>query len=1438
MTSISFEGLPAKFSGTNDVDGAEVWSCKFQLTASLKNWSDEQSIKVLQLWLEGSAGIWFYEITSKQEEKPTSLEVWLELLKKKFAVKQEKVFDKEVKDLECLVKHEKDTVPEFNKRFNAVLQRIPIELYTDEMVRRIYLKLIQKLDKMVGYLTDQEYLTAKRTGSVWSLQTLMTAVEAKFESSIPVPSETFVPDTLSDKKPTGTRLEAQMTDLVSNFEKLAMALKDRPTRQDITCWNCGEKGHSLRSCTKPENRELQDKFRKSSTQRYDDARQRSSATSNAMFSTQEQSKPAMAAKRLRIDDLLNNDVEVRSGEPRKPVTKAKLKKKSEKKDGRSELMGRVLDGPAPISLRELIKSLKPAAAQSMVNELRSAIRVSSNKILSVEEEDETQDVAYLLVSVNDQKLPLYVDNGSANSIISLKLVKVLNLEMHPLERVIHLRGISNDRISIEHFTNVPICFDTDVIILVRCLVMKDSAVPFLIGLKSLVKNRAILHYNDQTLSIQVSGKYRAFQLFSKDQLQSMELDSEEEESDADDSDIEDELLLSVEEDKDECAQLTLSVTEEQMKTVPQEAMPLINEFQELFVNDNKEIPGIQEFPYDLKLMPDAQGPLNARLRRFSPKEMVIIESEISKMLDAGVIVPSGSDWSSQIVLVKKKDDSIRFCINFKPLNKITIKDKFPLPRIDDCLDSLAGKKYFSTLDCFSGYWQIPLAKEVQKFTAFTSPLGLFEFTVMPFGLTNAPAHFSRAMHRIFSKHLFNFVTVYLDDIIIYSRTLKEHLEQLRTVFALLRKYRVKLKFKKCQFLCSEFKYLGYWVSELGVQPNPEKVVALVKSDTPTTPKQCRSVVGLANYFRQFIPLFAEIIAPLNELCKKGVKFIWSEACEKSFRLILEYLTSEPVLMLPQLDIDDVRFNLHTDASMVGIGCMLEQYDPSVESFRPIAYYSRKLNSAEKNYPTYEQEALAVVVSIKQFRKYLLGQHFVVFTDNSAVASLYNMKEPSGRIIRWVNALSEYDFDLLHRAGKDNVVADYLSRNVFAALSDPYPITQDMIKDFLTGKICESNQELRRKAKLFVILNDKLYRRSKNGPLLVVTTLEELHEKLKILHDQFGHFAFDTVWNWIKSRFWRKHLYSEVQHYVKSCESCQLFSLRRPQYKFDGTGSISGMFDKWCFDFLGPFPESDSGLIYLCVGIEAASNFPVAIPVRATTAACALQAVTEVFAVFGWPLTIVCDGASSFIASLFRDFCSGTGIEFDQLPPYTPEWNGKVERLNLTIRYALAKMCFDGDNADYSHWDKHIPLILHAIRSRVSSTSGFSPHYLMYGVQPRLPVDPSNSDPPLPMSITARILELESLPADRDALIQESVSSSRCPTFDIGSFVLAIHPSLRKGKPYDKKSPRYQGPFQVVNVHPHNLYEVLSHLDATKVFHASRLVQYLPRYASPTGVNSL
>ncbi|GFS51926.1 retrovirus-related Pol polyprotein from transposon 17.6 [Trichonephila clavipes] len=442
-----------------------------------------------------------------------------------------------------------------------------------------------------------------------------------------------------------------------------------------------------------------------------------------------------------------------------------------------------------------------------------------------------------------------------------------------------------------------------------------------------------------------------------------------------------------------------------------------------------------------------EEPVCQHPRRLAFTERQEVNKQIEEWLNEGIIRPSSAEYASPIVMVKKKDGSSRMCIDYRKLNQKLVKDKFPLPIIEGVLDTLKEAKVYSTLDLRNGFFHVDVDEDCRKYTSFIVPDGQFEFNKVPFGLSTSPGVFQRYVSSIFRDlNRKGIVISYLDDLVIPAKNEQEGLEKLKIIFEVAKKYGLEIKFKKCQFLKKKIEFLGHIVESGTIKPSPTKTLAVRKFAEPTTIKQVQSFLGLTGYFRKYIKDYSKIAKPLSDLTRKENLFFFFFGIQQkeAFEKLKKILSEGPILHLYKYR---RKTELHTDAYKQGYGAILLQ-EAGDGKLHPVYYMSKKTNTAEEKYDSYELEVLAIINALKKFRIYLLGQHFKIVYDCSAFQKTMQKKELITRIVRWALQLEEFDYEIEHRAGSRMKHVDALSR---------YPVMM-VCNDTLTSKLKKAQEE--------------------------------------------------------------------------------------------------------------------------------------------------------------------------------------------------------------------------------------------------------------------------------------------------------------------------------------------------------------------------------------------
>lgn len=709
-------------------------------------------------------------------------------------------------------------------------------------------------------------------------------------------------------------------------------------------------------------------------------------------------------------------------------------------------------------------------------------------------------------------------------------------------------------------------------------------------------------------------------------------------------------------------------------------------------------------------------PIRQRYYRMSPEKQRILVEQVDEMLALDVVEPCESAWSSPVLLVTKKNGQHRFCLDSRKLNSVTKKDAYNLPYISEILDNLRDARYLSSIDLSKSFWQINIAPDDRDKTAFYVPgRGTLRFKRTAFGLTNAPATQQRLVDLLFGEFGPN-VFAYVDDVVIASKEYNSHVTLLLKVLEKLKHANLTVNLEKCNFFRSQLKYLGYVVDSRGLRTDPEKVEAILNYPTPTCRKDLKRFLGTATWYRRFVPNFSTIAGPLNKLTsnKKGTPpFKWTPEADVSFLKLKECLVSAPVLTCPDYD---QPFEVHTDASNYGVGAMLTQTREGKE--HPIAYMSRSLTSAERNYSITERETLAVIAALEHWRCYLEnGKTFTVYTDHSALKWFLSINNPTGRLARWGVRLSSFDFDIKHRRGVDNVIPDALSRSVPIGAISASNIKDEWYKSIFNGCL-NKPQDFPN----YLIKDNVLYRLTKSKNSLnsefswKIVVPSELRENIIIEnHSQptAGHLGIFKTYHRLMLRYFWPGMHSDVVKFVGSCQKCLEYKTHNhPTLGVMGRPKqCSRPFQMISIDLMGPMPVSRKQNGYILVVTCCFSKFCLIYPIRRASSDVIIKILEDsVFLVHGIPQTIFVDNGSQFIsrdtATLFKKY-NIPNIYFT--PKYTPQVN-TVERYNRTIITCISTFV---DN-DHRTWDVFIPKVQFAINNSVNEATGFTPSFLVYG----------------------------------------------------------------------------------------------------------------------------
>jgi hypothetical protein len=877
------------------------------------------------------------------------------------------------------------------------------------------------------------------------------------------------------------------------------------------------------------------------------------------------------------------------------------------------------------------------------------------------------------------------------------------------------------------------------------------------------------------------------------------------------------------------------------------------------------LPPQREVDHKIELVP-GKSPPSKPLFRMSPTELSELKTQLEEMVKSGFIQPSKSPFGAPILFVKKKDGTMRMCVDYRALNEITVKNSYPLPRVDELFDRLQGAKYFSKIDLRSGYYQIRVDPADVPKTAFRTRYGHFEFLVLPMGLTNAPATFMHLMHESFREFLDVFVLVFLDDILIYSKTLEEHERHLRQVLDVLRSNKLYAKESKCELVRAEVEFLGHQVGRDGVKMMQDKVQAVRDWPTPTKVFDVRAFLGTAGYYRKFIKDFSAIARPLTELTKDTVVFQWGAAQEKSFQQLKAAIQQQPVLILPD---PNLPYVVHTDASQHAVGAVLQQ--DQGRGLQPIAYLSKKMLDAESRYPTHEQELLAIIVALNTWRHYLHGRKFTVRTDHKSLQHFRSQPHLSARQTRWKDTIANFDFDIEYVEGKENIVADGLSRRVdhqhssqllstirwegasSAASSLPQSQPQSHQLSAATSLLCDIHDAYQQdpayvkalkqrhtRSDLLQVRGGYLYYA---GERLYVPASTEL--KTRILHEchdspTSGHLGKDKTIEQVKRRFYWPGMDAEIARYVTSCDACQ----RNKPSQQATMGLLQPLpipdrpWQQVSMDLITQLPRSSSGKDAIVVFVDKLTKMVHYEATTTTVSAPQLAALffRSVVRHHGVPSSILSDRDARFTSHFWKALWGHLGTQLTMSTAFHPQTDGQTERANRTLEEMMRSFV----NFKQTDWDQHLVAAEVAVNSSQHASTGYTPFYLNYGREVTLPLDLAVEEARRGKNPEAseviRQLHASLQQAQQNLLKAQhrqadgADRSRRDVTFRVGDRVLLSTAHLRMlgdGSRAPKFNSKFIGPFRIKRVVNTNAFELELplQLQIHPVLNISRLKAY-------------
>ena len=726
-------------------------------------------------------------------------------------------------------------------------------------------------------------------------------------------------------------------------------------------------------------------------------------------------------------------------------------------------------------------------------------------------------------------------------------------------------------------------------------------------------------------------------------------------------------------------------------------------------------------PHRINLIPNAK-PIKLKAYKLSKAQSMALKEILTFLINNRLIEPSFSAWSFPVVLVPKKNNKDwRMCVDYRKLNNITIKDSYSLPLIDEILLQIGNNsQILSTIDLFSGYHQIPMAPEDKEKTAFTTMYGNYNFRVMPFGLCNAPATFQREMNKIFFELIGECVFIYIDDIVIFSKDINEHILHLRRVFKILKDNGLKINLEKCSFFKKEVSLLGHKLSTDGISPIPEKVKTIVNWLPPKNTTQLKSFLGAIGYYRKFIKNFAQIAKPLFYLLKKNSIFNFSEECIKAFEELKNKLIQAPILTPPDFS---KPFIIRTDASRDGLGGVLLQRDKNNLEV-PIFYESRSLSKSEENYSITDLEGKAVFHCVQKFKQFITGNSFItiVYTDHKPLVGIFNNREPTNsRHLKWVTELSILNVKVEYQEGRKNVIADALSRletsdkpketiNIIYNNNNEVDNSDNGISDNNNNNSNSINKFIEDYIKKRIIIIDgKEYYKQGDKLRYIVKSIEEKLTLIDQAH-QIGHEGVYKTYNRLKRDYYWKNMKKDINNYIRCCYKCQTCKPQTlNQFPEDNATPPGYPFSRVGLDLIGPLPETPRGNRFIIVLVDYLTKWVEAEPLVTSEADDVINFLKKVFSRHGIPEILVTDNGPQFTADKTKAFLDLHDVYVHYISTYHPASNGEVENRNKEIGKYLRIL-----GKKDKHWDETLYSALWALRTCKSEVTKHSSFELLYG----------------------------------------------------------------------------------------------------------------------------
>ena len=964
------------------------------------------------------------------------------------------------------------------------------------------------------------------------------------------------------------------------------------------------------------------------------------------------------------------------------------------------------------------------------------------RVLSAQMEKAEQNQRHTLFQtkcvIKDRSCRMIIDGGSCNNLASSDMVQKLALTTKPHPHPYYIQWLNNSgKAKVTRLVRINFAIGTYKDI-VECDVVPMQACNILLGRPWQFDRDSMHHGRSNQYSFLYHDRKIVLHPMSPEAIMQTDVaraaKSKSESNKNDKSVIEDKdeiklkgrCMLATKSDINEfnastsvayalvCKDALIS-NEDMQRSLPPAVANVLQEYSDVFPSEIPAgLPPIRGIEHQIDLIPGASLPNRAPYRT-NPEETKEIQRQVQELLDKGYVRESLSPCAVPVILVPKKDGTWRMCVDCRAINNITIRYRHPIPRLDDMLDELSGAVLFSKVDLRSGYHQIRMKLGDEWKTAFKTKFGLYEWLVMPFGLTNAPSTFMRLMNEVLRAFIGKFVVVYFDDILIYSKSMDEHLDHLRVVFNALCDARLFGNLEKCTFCTDRVAFLGYVVTPQGIEVDKSKIEAIQGWPVPTTITQVRSFLGLAGFYRRFVKDFSTIAAPLHELTKKGVSFSWGKAQEHSFHMLKDKLTHAPLLQL--LDFNKT-FELECDASGIGMGGVL------LQEGKPVAYFSEKLSGPMLNYSTYDKELYALVRTLETWQHYLWPKEFVIHSDHESLKHIRSQGKLNRRHAKWVEFIESFPYVIKHKKGKENVIADALSRRYTLLTQLDYKIFgletikeqyvhDDDFKDVLLQ--CKDGKAWNK----FVVNDGFVFRANKlciPASSVRLLLLQEAHGG-----GLMGHFGAKKTEDILADHFFWPKMRRDVERFVSRCTTCQKAKSRLNAHGLYMPLPVpNAPWEDISMDFVLGLPRTRKGRDSVFVVVDRFSKMAHFIPCHKTDDATHIADLffREVVRLHGVPNTIVSDRDVKFLSHFWRTLWAKLGTKLLFSTTCHPQTDGQTEVVNRTLSTMLRAVL----KKNIKMWEDCLPHIEFAYNRSMHSTTKMCPFEIVYGLLPRAPID--------------------------------------------------------------------------------------------------------------------